>query len=494
MFQNTRKLFRFKKQKIDSNWSESGQRYPTTLFSSLFSLENKKSGGEGEIRTPGPLTGSTVFKTAAFDRSATSPIKHNLTPLPFGCKRGVCYLVDQMSVTENFEFPWPSVKVVLDGNSTLDLPRLELKTMEEATSFIQAYGFDPNNFEDSELIWHFFENAIQFIEKVLVDPERPTVPEHLRNRKSVTDIRRILLLASDRTGNPDQVFACAILRVMHVMIHLAYDPRLKFFQQMQTQVLARLDRYLYTDAETGVTYLGKKEEGRGIKLLFFKKKERKDRDREIIKLLHKAESVVEEIYDRVGIRFVTETKLEALKAVRLLLEKNIISLPNIRPGRSRNRLLDIKRVMFEMDRIIVHMKKTSEPAPYVEKMIKRLERRIGTRRIGRSLINPHTSEHYRAIQFTCRELVKVHNPMHQAYQNLAQQLSNLPGKNQILHEVFPTIPPPHEHGFFPYEIQIMDVKAYADSIFGKSNHEEYRRKQLEAARCRVFGKIAPDLE
>ena len=34
----------------------------------------------------------------------------------------------------------------------------------------------------------------------------------------------------------------------------------------------------------------------------------------------------------------------------------------------------------------------------------------------------------------------------------------------------------------------MDVKAYADSIFGKSNHEEYRRKQLEAARHRVFGR------
>jgi hypothetical protein len=36
----------------------------------------------------------------------------------------------------------------------------------------------------------------------------------------------------------------------------------------------------------------------------------------------------------------------------------------------------------------------------------------------------------------------------------------------------------------------MDVKAYADSIFGKSNHEEYRRKQLNAARQRVFAKKA----
>ena len=32
------------------------------------------SGGEGGIRTPGRFNPSTVFKTAAFDRSATSPL------------------------------------------------------------------------------------------------------------------------------------------------------------------------------------------------------------------------------------------------------------------------------------------------------------------------------------------------------------------------------------------------------------------------------------
>ena len=33
----------------------------------------ENSGGEGGIRTPGRFNPSTVFKTAAFDRSATSP-------------------------------------------------------------------------------------------------------------------------------------------------------------------------------------------------------------------------------------------------------------------------------------------------------------------------------------------------------------------------------------------------------------------------------------
>lgn len=394
-----------------------------------------------------------------------------------------------MDAIPNFEFPWTTLVVPLEGKSILDIPRLQLKTMEEVTSFIQAYGFDPNDKDDLETIWGFFEESVTFIERALSDPDYPRIPEHLRTRGAISDIRRILLLASGEPGTPDQRACCAILRVMHVLIHLTYDPRHRFFQQMQTQVLARLDRYLYTDPASGVTYLGKGVDGdEGIKLLFFKKKERKDRDREIIKLLHKAESVVEEIYDRVGVRLVTESKLEALKAVKILIEKNIISLPNIRPGRSRNRLVDMSRVKFEVERIVAHLAKSAKPQPYVQKMIARLEARISGRRLGRSLLNPHTSEHYRAIQFTCRELVRVNNPLFKIYSTLRSQLDAIPAGAQLLGDLFPHAPPAHEFGFFPYEVQIMDVKAYADSIFGKSNHEEYRRKQLESARDRVFAK------
>jgi uncharacterized protein (TIGR04562 family) len=414
-------------------------------------------------------------------------------------KGPLCYLVSVIQATENFSFPWAILKVVSEGISILDVPRLELKSMEEATNFVQAYGFDPASPDDMELIWTAFDEAVLFIEKSLADPTMSRVPEHLRHRKSVNDIRRLLLMASGSSNNQngnqqgnqhgsDQVWACAILRLMHVLIHLAHDPRLKFFEQVQNQVLSRLDNYLYVDTVDGATYLGNKTESTGIKLLFFKKKDRKDREREIIKLLHKADSLVEEIYDRIGFRLVTETKFDSIRAVRLMLEKNIISLPNIRPGRSRNRLVDMARLKLEIDRLLTQMTKEKPNSAEFEKLARRLERRIGFRRIGRSLINPHSSEYYRAIQFTCRELVKVHNPAYQLYSQLKKQLENIHGASQILAEFFPKPINAHDYVFFPYEIQIMDVKAYADSIFGKSNHEEYRRKQLEAARDRIFGR------
>ena len=360
--------------------------------------------------------------------------------------------------------------------------------MEEATAFIKAYGFDPADPGDTDVVWGFFDEAVSFIEKSLADSEFPKIPEHLRDRKVVADIRRVLLIASDRGGGPDQRFCCAILRVMHILIHVAHDPRLQFFDQAQNQVLSRLDHYLYVDNSSGVTYLGQPGNGDGIKLLFFKKKDRKDREREIIKLLHKSNSLVEEIYDRIGFRLVTQTRYDAIRAVRLLLEKNIISVPNIRPGRSRNRLVDLSRLQFEIDRINTHIKKSGDSVPYIDKMIARLERRIGFSRLGRSLLNPHTSEYYRAIQFTCRELVKVVNPVWRIYSKLKKPMESLHGGAQVMAEVFNSPVAPFQYLFFPYEIQIMDVKSYADSIFGKSNHEEYRRKQLEAARDRVFGR------
>lgn len=394
-----------------------------------------------------------------------------------------------MTAIPNLRFPWAALNVPLEGMSCLDIPRLSIKTMEEATAFIQAYGFDTNQKSDVILLWKFFDDAVDFLEKSLTDPEYPRVPDHLRSRDAVQDIRRLLILASGELGTTDQRFSCAILRIMHGLIHLTFDPRHKFFHQMQIQVLSRLDRYLHVDPQSGATFLGKDAGGgEGIKLLFFKKKERKDRSREMIKLLHKADSVVEEIYDRVGIRLVTETKLEALRAVTLLIDKNIVSMPNIRPARSRNRLINIKRLKFEIDRITTHLNKNPDTQPYVKKMINRLESRIGTRQPGRSLFNPHSSESYRAIQFTCRELVRVPNPLHQVYTALQSNLQGIPEGSHLLHELFPIPPVSHEFGFFPYEVQVMDVKAYADSVFGKSNHDEYRKKQLDAARKRVFGR------
>lgn len=357
--------------------------------------------------------------------------------------------------------------------------------MEEASLFLQAYGFDLSDPNDQKLIWNYFEEARNFIEKSLNDGTQ-NVPAHLRTKEALGDIRRLLLIASLRRENPDQKWACALLRVMHVLIHLVQDPRLRFFEEAQTQILGRLDTHLFVDEKDGATYLGGKNDAERVKLLFFKKKDKKDRDREIIKLLHKAGNLAEEIYDRLGFRLVTETKLDAICALNILISKNIIGVPNLRPGRSRNRLVDIRRLQTEIEK---EMKGWAKKPPLsdaeVEKFFQRLERKIGLRRNPVIGYNPFTSDHFKAIQFTCRELVRIKNPEFELIEKVKNLLKDQSTK---VEDLLKQPPSPFLYLFFPYEVQILDVKSYADSIFGKSSHEEYRRKQTEAARARVFGK------
>jgi hypothetical protein len=45
--------------------------------------------------------------------------------------------------------------------------------MEQATNFIQAYGFDPGDPEDVDLMWRAFDESVTFLERSIADPEYP---------------------------------------------------------------------------------------------------------------------------------------------------------------------------------------------------------------------------------------------------------------------------------------------------------------------------------
>jgi hypothetical protein len=55
---------------------------PEARFAPGFPIPQESVGGEGGIRTHGPLTGSTVFETAPFSRSGTSPRSRPTPTMP----------------------------------------------------------------------------------------------------------------------------------------------------------------------------------------------------------------------------------------------------------------------------------------------------------------------------------------------------------------------------------------------------------------------------
>src|SRR5690606_5690588 len=108
-------------------------------------------------------------------------------------------------------------------------------------------------------------------------------------------------------------------------------------------------------------------------------------------------------------------------------------------------------------------------------------------------INPHSSETYRSIQFTTRQLIKLRNPLFEQLKELrsylklgdtderAARLIEKVDLKQLQKEI---------RFFYPYEVQIMDQMSAEENERGRSAHSEYKRAQIQTALRRVMGALA----
>src|SRR5688572_3532894 len=122
------------------------------------------------------------------------------------------------------EFDWPSLQVALEGQSFLDVPQLNLKSKAEAKTFLLSYGYDVDDPFQKEEIWRIHFQAIAFIQNYLLD-EGEKIPQEFLSRGGQSDIIRLLLEASKDQSTIGK-WACALLRVMHIISHLDNDIRL----------------------------------------------------------------------------------------------------------------------------------------------------------------------------------------------------------------------------------------------------------------------------
>ena len=99
----------------------------------------------------------------------------------------------------------------------------------------------------------------------------------------------------------------------------------------------------------------------GIPIVEFETKAKKTRESIIIKLLHKQENVAEELFDRIGIRVVTEKKVDTLRVIRFMQKNYIIMANNIKPSRSQNSLFDLEEFKKGYNSVVKEALKTNMP-------------------------------------------------------------------------------------------------------------------------------------
>jgi uncharacterized protein (TIGR04562 family) len=282
---------------------------------------------------------------------------------------------------------------------------------------------------------------------------------------------------------------------MHTIAHIDKDLRSSYFADIQKQIFDRFYKSIHRDAE-GKLFLGDNPDDLfRVDLVAFETKPKKSRDSIILKLLHKSENVAEDIFDRVGIRFVTHTPLGALQVIKYLKDKMIVMAPNIKPSRSRNTLVYIEGFRTQLAQLLnAADQKTTPPAMTAQNFAREVEQI--TQPTATNLENPHSSEHYRAIQFTCRQLIKLRNPLYDDLKELKSLVKAKPVDDDIL-KTIERIDLKYTQReirfFYPFEVQVVDIKSAEENEKGKSAHSEYKRSQIFAAMKRVMGALADDL-
>ena len=395
--------------------------------------------------------------------------------------------------------------VMLRGKSAIDTRggALPTKSLDAASRFIGAYGYNLEDPIQAAEVLGVYHEAIRFIQKYFLRPGNPEGLElHIPPQFfELDDVRKLFVFSTERQiefGTRTH-WACSIIRVMHTIVHLDKDFREDYFPTIQTQVFDRFYKEIHNLQDR--IFLGDPKSSTHIELKYFQTKPRKERESKILKLLHKAENVAEDIYDQVGVRFVTHSRMDCLRVLKFLRDHNIVVPANIKPSRSRNSLVDpfLYRRAWREARSSVQRGELSSVAQidsFIEtRLLEEQSKKLATKegKVAREPRNLFTADSYTAIQFTSRQLIKYRNPVYEDVKKLKLKLRESENAELRKHgERLDISSLAKEQLFFsPYEVQIMDAQAYEDSMSGSAAHSTYKAAQVQVAAMRVLGHLKP---
>lgn len=395
-----------------------------------------------------------------------------------------------------YTFEWDLLEVVLCGRSSLDSKSFipPLKNLEEVDQFLSGYGLDPKDLVNKAELFGTFQEAIQFIKRYfLKEGSEDGLDISLPNSiYMITDVSKLFLMATgtdEKCSLEEGMWSEVILKVMHTILHVDKDLRSNYFSTIQQQIFDRF--YKYVSREDDNLFLGSPEDRIKIPLLDFETKSKKTRDSVIIKLLHKAENVAEELFDRIGIRIVTANRFDTLRVVKFLVNKNIIIPHNIKPSRSVNTIFDFDKLKQSHAGLV---KKAIRNRMSEDEFLNALESEISSvmeEKLNEEK-NNHTLSDYRSIQFTCRQLIKYKNPFLLQFNKLKNFAKENEPDSELTKRIFSmdmSLIARDIRFFYPYEVQILDQSSHRTNTDGEASHAEYKKQQIKTAMKRVFKNI-----
>lgn len=356
---------------------------------------------------------------------------------------------------------------VAGGRSAIDISRLNIHSLTEAESFIKSYGYDIEDQEDLNRLWYFYRRALVLLTEKLLIPISD-IPEIFHDRKKIGDIRYLLIYASSRDPKDSQLqkWSCAMLRCMHVYVHAETDLFSHFAEDIQKQILSAFESVVVNDGAHHKTLLKSfhKEGHPEIELHKFEMKAFKNSSSTVIKLLAKPEALAMRLFDKIGVRFVTNSIFDSFQVIRFLVEENIISYAHVIPDQSSNNIFPVDlfiNVCQELEKKKQQLVAGGGAPLELTEIELALKQAISKKSSDEIKMfkkeNIYSSENYRFIKFITRKLITIQPE----------------GKAKFSF-------------FYPYEVQIVEKDTYFLASSGPSEHRSYKERQLEAAKARLF--------
>src|SRR5688572_27528682 len=103
-----------------------------------------------------------------------------------------------------------SVRMLLRGDSVIDWHRLNLESVEEARTMLEAHEFRPSLPQDRARLETIRNEAVSYLRRQFDFP----IPKPVED----ATVEELMLMASGKGHR--QTCACAILKAMHIIHHL----------------------------------------------------------------------------------------------------------------------------------------------------------------------------------------------------------------------------------------------------------------------------------
>ena len=328
-----------------------------------------------------------------------------------------------------------AIRNLLRGGSVIDWHRLHFTEREEVDRFLRVNEMDPTNEDDLRRLADLREMAVEYLERHL----NFNIPEEISTGLAPRD----LLLVASQKGKR-RSYACIVLKVMHVLHHLAG-------RELLTKLPVSGDQ-LFHLVEEKVLRTVEEIKGVGCQVVEFEWS-RKPTDSLITKLLAKKESIAADVYDNLRFRMITNNEEQLVFVLRELCQR-LVPFNYVIPGQSVNDIIKIRETLARSPALQRFLPEITDLAQVAADK-------------KPSVQNEFSGPSYRVINFVADLPVRIDKYLCRT----------------------PDDPLFAEHGtivFVLTEFQIIDARTAENNERGENSHEKYKERQFARVKARLM--------